>query len=147
MKSSRMIFLLMGVVMSVAIQAINVEEYVTGNKVDSEGKNILHKLAENCDNDDLQFEIKPFDGTGAKVALEGAFLVQSAEIILQLPEEQLALFLLQHIAAFVHMKDNKGDTPLDILNRKTNQKNPCVRYLAGKAMLQQFHSSTRPFRR
>ena len=139
MKSSK-IFLLVGMMltivnMSVASESVpkvtdgivDLEQYLFGD-VDSNGQTILHRIADNCDNDNFTLRIKLFD------FLENADKSESAQAMGKkiemyntlsqvLPKELVGLAVLEEINNFVQIKDNNGNTALDIV-KKRNTLNP-----------------------
>ena len=137
MKSSRMMLMLaMVTVMSVAMNAVDLEQYLVGDKVDAEGKTFLHKLAENCDNDHFKIELELFNGLEKRLQPEIAQLVK---IVSMSPEGLQDVYMFGRAKEIVMAKDNNSETALDILKRKNAVENSCDRCKHGMELLEIFH--------
>ncbi|HLJ31712.1 MAG TPA: hypothetical protein VKU36_04700 [Candidatus Babeliales bacterium] len=162
MKNSR-IFLLAGMMltavnMNVASEPVpkvtdgivDLEQYLFGD-VDSNGQTILHRIAGNCDNDNFTVRIKLFD------FLENADKSESAQamgkkiemynaLLQVLPKELVAVAVLEEINDFVQIKDNNGNTALDIV-KKRNTLNPHKRCDGCLLVFQEFEKINELFKK
>jgi hypothetical protein len=138
MKSSKLFFLLIGMMISCTADAIMVggygnrdvdlEQYLFGD-TDKNGQTILHRIAANCDNDNFAVRFKPF-GIAESLESESAQRLQ-AKIIMynMLPTDIASVMLLQEVYEFAQKRDNNGETALDIV-RQRNASNPHQRCAA-----------------
>ena len=153
MKSSKMLLLLAATMMSATANIVasenvptpmvtdgvmDLEQYLFGD-VDNNGQTILHKIAENCDNDDFTVRLKLFNFLENGGKSESAKVLESKaqvynELFQMLPKELVMIAVLKDANGFVQIKDNNGYTALDI-TKKRNTLNPhkrcgsCIEFL------------------
>lgn len=116
---------------------VNLEQYLFGD-VDSNGQTILHKFAENCDNDDFTVRLRLFDFLENFEKSESVKLFQVKMAMYDiLPKEMAQAFVMMDANNFIQKKDNNGETALDIA-RKRNTLNPHKRCTACVDILEIF---------
>lgn len=144
MKSSKVLLLCTIVMVSSVInahkvrRAIDVSKYLTGNYVDENGQTILHKIAQNCDNDKFTLKIKPFDFLENKFPEEKVKLEQKGQQFQDMAriisQELLMFVMIGEAIEFIETKDNNGETALDIARKRNaltehTRCNSCVELL------------------
>lgn len=137
MKSSRVLFLLAGTMINFSANAImlggnrnngiNVTKALR-SQVDDNGQTILHKLVDNCDNDDFTVSLRLFDFIENELPAlvshdsELGKKLMAINTIFELSPELAQMLALKEVHDYIETKDNNGDTALDIAKRR-NEKN------------------------
>src|SRR4030095_1603040 len=140
MKNLRRLFVVAATMMRGTLGAVDLEQYITGNKVDADGKTFLHILAENCDNNEFTIEIKPFNGIDKKIQQESAKLAWEVALASTFSEQKQNEIALGRAKTIVMAKDNDGETALDILKRKNAVANSCERCKVAMELFQVVHN-------
>jgi hypothetical protein len=143
MKSSNMLFVVAMVMVMIPVNAIMNGDFTPAyskrrttdlthclrNKVDSNGQTILHKIVQNCDNDDFAVSITLFDFLENELpalAEEDNELrkeLESIGAISHVSPELGMMLTLAKMKTFVEIKDNNGETALDIAKRRNEYSN------------------------
>ena len=150
MKNSRMGILLASTMMSLSVNAImmsdgvgktiDLSEYLSGDKIDAQGQTILHQLAEHCDQDTIILSLDVADFADNKLPAEWDKNKNQIEALLFMSQFSPALpaaFLIGEMTKFVQLKDNNGDTALDIAQRR-NALHPCDKCAFAIELLEKF---------
>jgi len=101
---------------------IDLEQYLFGD-IDNNGQTILHKIAENCDNDDFTVRLKLFNFLENGGKSESAKALEHKaqeynELLQMLPKELVMIAMLKDANDFVQIKDNNGNTALDTAKKR-----------------------------
>lgn len=133
MKSANMLFVAAMVMVVMPVKALIMGGAKQGttdvthclrSKIDGNGQTFLHKIANNCDNDGFAVSIKLFDFIENELpALDEEDNELRKELILlntaaQISPDLAMILMLSKAKDFVEIKDNNGETALDIAKRR-----------------------------
>jgi hypothetical protein len=133
MKSSRVLFLCVTVMLGSALNAIithggdryhrsvDLGKYLSGNYVDANGQTLFHIIAQNCDDDNFKAEIKVFDFLENKLPAEVDKLGKKGqlfEVMQQLSPGLAGMAMALEMVEFIEIKDNNGETALDLAKKR-----------------------------
>ena len=131
MKSSRVLFLCGTMMLGSALNAIithggrcrsvDLGTYLSGNYVDANGQTLFHIIAKNCDNDNFKAKIKVFDFLENKLPVEAEKLGKKGQVfeaMQRLSPELAAMAMAVEMIEFIEIKDNNGETALDLAKKR-----------------------------
>lgn len=99
---------------------VSVEEYLFGD-VDSNGQTILHRIADNCDNDDFALKLKLFDLLENQIPNNMEKIeskLEKYDLLSKISPEAASVVMLSKVLAYAKHKDKNGDTALDIAKKR-----------------------------
>ena len=116
--------LLAGAMITFTAHAIELGQYLTGNYVDEKGRTFLHKLAHHSCRKKFTLQLDLFDFVENKIPVEKPKLencINEMRFLYNLSPEFAFLVVLAEAVQFVNLKDNNGDTALDLARKSRDE--------------------------